>query len=309
MIEAFIAHLRGERRFSDNTTRAYTTDLRMLAAFANSREQGHPQKWTLDLLRSHLARCAGDNGRASAATLARKQSAFRAFFGWLKRTRGYPKDPTEQLLTPKLPKRLPRALDADSAMAMVREAGAGARSGAGSGTRAGARAASDTAPGGGLRDLCAVYLMYGCGLRVSEVAGLLDANVDLENGSAFVRGKGDKERLVPIPSACLDALRTYRAARGVPKKGTFLVGRNNGPISTRTLTRIIDRKALQAFGRHVSPHQLRHSFATHLLAGGANLREIQALLGHSNLSTTQRYTDVNVDRLFKIYDEAHPRSE
>lgn len=286
LIDSFIAHIRSERRFSENTARAYVTDLRALARFAEERGRGAPQKWTLDLLRSHLARCVGDapGSRASAATLARKQSAFRAFFAWMKRDHQLAKDPTEQLQTPKLPKRLPRALDADAAMAMV-----------------------DT--NDKLRDLCAVLLMYGCGLRVSEVAGLLDANVDLENGSAFVRGKGDKERLVPIPEACLETLRAYRAQRPIPKAGTFLVGRNDGAISTRTLTRIVDKRALGAFGRHVSPHQLRHSFATHLLAGGANLREIQALLGHTNLSTTQRYTDVSVERLFKIYDEAHPRSE
>ncbi|MBC7792696.1 MAG: tyrosine recombinase XerC [Clostridia bacterium] len=288
-IEAFIAHLRSERRFSENTSRAYTTDLRALAAFSFDRGFPDPRKWTLDLLRAHLARCAGNGppqnrGRASAATLARKQSAYRAFFGWLKREQIVSNDPTEQLQTPKLPKRLPRALDADSAMQMVNT--------------------NDT-----LRDLSAVMLMYGCGLRVSEVAGLLDANVDLENGSAMVRGKGDKERLVPIPEGCLATLRDYRAARPMPTAGTFLVGRNNGPLSTRTLTRIVDKRALAAFGRHVSPHQLRHSFATHLLAGGANLREIQALLGHANLSTTQRYTDVSVERLFKIYDDAHPRSE
>lgn len=283
LIEAFIAHLRSERRFSENTSRAYSTDLRALAAFCNERGRGDPRAWTLDLLRSHLARCVGDNGRASAPTLARKQSAFRAFFSWLKREHHVSKDPTEQLQTPKLPKRLPRALDADSAMAMVD---------------------NDEK----LRDLSAVLLMYGCGLRVSEAAGLLDANVDLENGSAMVRGKGDKERLVPIPEACLETLRAYRAQRPTPTAGTFLVGRGNGALSTRTLTRIVDKRALIAFGRHVSPHQLRHSFATHLLAGGANLREIQALLGHSNLSTTQRYTDVSVERLFAIYDGAHPRS-
>ncbi len=285
LIDSFAAYLRGERRFSENTARAYVTDLRSAAAFAQERKHQHPKSWTVDLLRSHLARCKGENGRASAATLARKQSALRAFFTWLLREHLVEHDPTTQLQTPKLPKRLPRALDADSAMQLVRE----------------------DKHEHATRDLAAIMLMYGMGLRVSEVSALEDQNVDLEAASALVKGKGDKERLVPIPDGCIETLKAYRAIREPPKKGTFLVGRNGGPISTRTLTRIVDKKALTAFGRHVSPHQLRHSFATHLLAGSSNLREIQALLGHSNLSTTQRYTDVSVERLFKIYDEAHPR--
>ncbi len=285
LIDGFAAYLRGERRFSENTARAYVADLRSVSAFAVERKAPHPSKWTHDLLRSHLARCQGETGRASAATLARKQSALRAFFAWLKRERAVEKDPTEKLVTPKLPKRLPRALDADSAMAMVRES-----------------SSSD-----GARDLCAVLLMYGMGLRVSEVASLKDADLDLEDRTALVHGKGGKQRIVPVPEQCVEALAGYRSVRPASADGAFLVGRGGKAISTRTLTRIIDRKALSAFGRHVSPHQLRHSFATHMLAGGANLREIQALLGHSNLSTTQRYTDVAVERLFAVYDQAHPR--
>lgn len=285
LIDSFAAYLRGERRFSENTARAYVADLRAASAFAVERKAAHPKTWTHDILRSHLARCQGDNGRASAATLARKQSALRAYFGWLKREHIVDKDPTEKLVTPKLPKRLPRALDADSAMAMARES-------------------PSAEP---LRDLSAVLLMYGMGLRVSEVASLKDEDLDLESRSALVHGKGGKQRLVPVPEQCVETLAAYRRARPASAEGTFLVGRGGKAISTRTLTRIIDKKALTAFGRHVTPHQLRHSFATHMLAGGANLREIQALLGHSNLSTTQRYTDVAVERLFAVYDQAHPR--
>lgn len=285
LIDGFDAYLRNERRFSENTARAYVTDLRAMSAFAVERKAAHPKKWTHDLLRSHLARCQGENGRASAATLARKQSALRAFFAWLKREHVVEKDPTEKLVTPKLPKRLPRAIDADSAMAMVRE---------------------DTSADA-TRNLCAVLLMYGMGLRVSEVASLKDADLDSESRSALVHGKGGKQRIVPVPEQCVATFASYRGMRPASADGAFLVGRAGRAISTRTLTRIIDRKALSAFGRHVSPHQLRHSFATHMLAGGANLREIQALLGHSNLSTTQRYTDVAVERLFSIYDTAHPR--
>lgn len=288
LLDAFTRHLRHERRYSEHTARAYDADLRAIASFAAERKAEHPRQWTTDLLRMHLARCTGARGRASAATLARKQSAMRAFFRWLRREGHVEADPTALLQRPKLPKRLPRAIDADSTTALLAT-----------------RPEDDS---DALRDRAALLLMYGLGLRVSEVASLEDTSLDLDAGNALVRGKGGKERLVPVPEGCIEALRAYRATRPANAGPTFLIGRGGKRIGVRTLSRIVDRAALQGVGRHVSPHQLRHSFATHLLAGGANLREIQALLGHSNLSTTQRYTSVNVERLFAIYDQAHPRS-
>jgi integrase/recombinase XerC len=289
-IADFEAHLRHERRYSPNTTRAYITDLVAMDAYARSRGCSEARAWSSDMLRAHLARCTdGEGGRAKAATLARKQSALRAFFKWLRRADPELADPTVALVTPKLPKPLPRALDADAAMALVslpRERSLRA-----------------------LRDHAAMMLLYGLGLRLAEVASIRDIDVDLEARAARVIGKGNKERLVPIPSGCVPALGAYRAARPPSPSGHFFVGREQGPLSTRTLARIVDRAALQALGRHVSPHQLRHSFATHLLAGGAGLREIQTLLGHSNLSTTQRYTRVTAERLFAVYDTAHPRAK
>ena len=288
LVEAFETFLRHERRFSENTVRAYMTDLRAAAAFAAERGRPDPHEWSSDLLRAHLARCTnGDGGRARATTIARKQSTLRAFYDWLERREPEIKNPTLALATPKLPKALPRALDADAAMALMR-------------TPAGADATAR-------RDHAALLLMYGLGLRLSEVAGLKDADLDLEACTARILGKGGKERVVPVPGGCVEGLATYRASRP-PTSGTFLVGRGRAALSTRTLARIVDRAALRALGRHATPHQLRHSFATHLLAGGANLREIQSLLGHSSLSTTQRYTKVTAERLFAVYDDAHPRS-
>jgi len=158
------------------------------------------------------------------------------------------------------------------------------------------------------RDHVAMLLMYGLGLRVSEVASLKADQVDLPERLIRVLGKGNKERVLPIPEGCLAALSAYAAKR--PATAVyFLQGRDlTQPISTRTLARLVDKAALVAAGRHVSPHQLRHSFATHLLSGGANLREIQTLLGHASLSTTQRYTKVSIERLMEVYDKAHPRS-
>jgi integrase/recombinase XerC len=290
LLDGFAAHLRKERRYSEHTARAYVADLRAAAAFVAERGSADdPRQWSPDLLRAHLARCRGKDGRRpSAATLARKQSALRAFFGWLRREEPGAPDPAAALRSPKLGRALPRALDADAVLSLV--------------------APPATRNAKILRDHAALLLLYGLGLRLSEAAGLRDADLDLHRCVARVVGKGSKERDVPVPTGCVPGLAAYRTARPAAASPIFLVGRGNRGLSTRTIARIVRRAALRVLGRHVTPHQLRHSFATHLLTGGANLREIQALLGHSSLSTTQRYTEVNVERLFAVYDSAHPRS-
>ncbi len=287
LIDAFDSYLRQERRYSPNTVRGYATDLRAVAAFAKSRGAHSPREWTTDTLRAHLARCTNaEGGRAAASTLARKQSALRSFFQWLRHDDPSLGDPTALLVTPKLPKALPRALDPDAVMALLTP-------------RQGPKA---------LRDQTALLLLYGLGLRLAEAAGLQANNVDLEAEQVRVLGKGNKERLVPVPSGCIAVLRAYQNLRPAQAGPYFLVGRGGKGMSTRTLARIVEHAALLGLGQHVTPHQLRHSFATHLLASGANLRHIQALLGHANLSTTQRYTKVTAERLFAAYDSAHPRS-
>lgn len=286
-LDGFDGYLRNERRYSPNTARGYITDVRDMFTFATERSRPEPREWSTDLLRAHLARVTnGDGGRASPATLARKQSALRAFFHYLRKYDQELADPTVGLRTPKLPKTLPRALDVDAVLALLRVPEQSEE----------------------LRDRAALVLMYGLGLRLAEVSSLRDMDVDLESASARVLGKGSKERVVPIPDGCLPVLQAYRAQHGGVGP-FFLTGRDQGkPLSSRTLARIVEKAALVGLGRHVTPHQLRHSFATHLLAGGANLREIQALLGHQNLSTTQRYTKVTAERLFAVYDQAHPRA-
>ena len=154
----------------------------------------------------------------------------------------------------------------------------------------------------------AMHLLYGLGLRLSEAATLKNTWLDLEERTARVIGKGDKERIVPIPHGCVAVLEHYRSLRPAGADNIYLIGRSKRGISTRTIARIVDEAALRALGRHVSPHQLRHSFATHLLAGGGDLRTIQELLGHASLSTTQVYTGVDSARLLEIYDRAHPRA-
>jgi integrase/recombinase XerC len=284
----FAEHLGGERRMSDHTVRAYLSDVRAAVAFAKSRGVTQFCEWDLDLLRAHLARCRTPRGAAlHPRSLARKQSALRTLFDWLRRGDHVRADPTALLQTPTLPRRLPRALDADAVIALV------------------APPAETTHKC--LRDHAALMLLYGLGLRLHEAASLLDHDIDWDEQSARVCGKGDKERHIPIPVGCLPSLRAYAASRPAHAEH-FLVGRRGARLSVRTIARIVDRHALRVLGYHVSPHQLRHSFATHLLAGGANLREIQALLGHSSLSTTQGYTKVTPERLFEVYDRAHPRA-
>jgi integrase/recombinase XerC len=288
LLSSFHDHLRHQRRLSENTVRAYLGDIAELLDFALRRGEGSdPSQLSSSTLRLHFAELRRGRQKAplSARSLARKQSAARTFYAWLGRHQQLESDPTAALTSPKLPRALPRALDADSVAALLRVP----------------EGKDPTA----LRDRSALVLLYGMGLRLAEAASVLDAQVDLEERLLRVRGKGDKERVLPIPGRCVAILAAYRQIRG--KNDTFLKGRN-GPLSPRTIARIVARAAGAALGRHVTPHQLRHSFATHLLGGGANLREIQSLLGHANLSTTQRYTHVDAERLFNVYDGAHPRA-
>lgn len=286
LLAAYTAYLRNERRHAAHTVRAYAGDLKSLATFAQKRGHPDPAHWTADLLRAHLAHLKTARGDAlSASSRARKLSTFNNFFEWLERRHGVQDNPAARLVHPKVPKPLPRAIDVDEALALIR--------------------GQDFEGPTAYRDHAALLLLYGLGLRLAEAAGLQDAALDLEQGEARVVGKGRKERLVPVPAGCVPGLERYRRVR--PAAPSFLVGRGGGPLSVRTIGRIVARASLQVLGRHVTPHQLRHAFATHLLAGGAGLREIQTLLGHASVSTTQRYTHVTAERLFGVYDRAHPR--
>ncbi|MEL6195799.1 MAG: tyrosine-type recombinase/integrase [Myxococcota bacterium] len=288
LLDAFDRYLRHQRRYSVETCRSYLTDLRDFFEFLQQRNHDlNPASWDRDLLRSHLVFVARERSLA-ARSLARKQSALRAFFAWYRIDHSLDHDPTASLSAPKLPKPLPRALDPDAVFALLRPL-----------------------PEESLRqqrDRVALLMLYAMGLRLAEVVSALDAQVDLDDAQIRVTGKGTKERIVPIPGRAIDAFREYRAARGASV--FFLRGRDReSPLSSRTVSRGVERIAKSTLGRHVTPHQLRHSFATHLLVGGANLREIQTLLGHQSLSTTQRYTHVDIKHLFEVYDRAHPRAD
>ena len=291
-IEAFDAHLAAERNFSPHTRRAYASDLRQLAAFVGP--GADPARVDAADVRAFLA---DGHRRLAAATVGRKLAALRGFFGHLVRTGLRASDPSLGLPAPRAPRRLPRPLAVDDCQLLADSARP--------------REAASA------RDLALVEVLYGAGLRVAELCGLDLGDLDLARGELRVLGKGSRERVVPLPSAARAALQRYLAEgrRGAGPRDPLFVARRcrkgEAPrrLGPRDARRILGRRA-RAVGiaDRVHPHRLRHSYATHLLDMGADLREIQELLGHRSLSTTEKYTAVSAERLLDAYDRAHPRA-
>jgi integrase/recombinase XerC len=296
-IERFLERLRAERRAAQRTTETYGRDLRALHAFAI--EQGLPlDACALDLLalRRFLATFVGKNG---AATIARKVAALRAFYRDLVQRGALRENPAASLRLPKVSKPLPKFVTVADASEVV-EAPAH-------------DAARDEALA--VRDRALLELLYGAGVRVSELCGLDLDRLELPSRMARVLGKGSKERLVPFGEPCARALERYLALRptlrnprsGAQHASALFLGRWGSRLTPRQVQNLVRRYGMLGTGRpDLHPHALRHSCATHLLDAGADLRGIQELLGHSSLSTTQRYTHVSVDRLLEIYAGAHP---
>ena len=284
-IEAFAAHLERVERASAHTQRSYLSDLRQLAAFLDERGISLDAA-TRDDLRAFLA------SRYSAnipSTLARKQSSLRAFYAHRVRMGHIADSPARRLAFPKRRVSLPNVVSVDDCFAIVD--------------------APSSRTAAGLRDRAALELLYGAGLRVSELVGLnLD---DVAQDTLRVRGKGGKERIVPLVRKARSALDAYLARRAElrPAGNALFLNRRGTRLTSRSVARHLAKHALIAGARrHVHPHALRHSFATHLLDMGADLRGIQELLGHASLSTTQRYTHVSAERLLQAYEDAHPRA-
>ncbi|HEX6273694.1 MAG TPA: tyrosine recombinase XerC [Polyangiaceae bacterium] len=293
----FRDHLGHERRVSPHTLLAYGRDLDELAAFVTERRGRPATKADLDklTLRSWLGELAR---RVSPTSLARKLSSVRAFFAWLEREGLASDNPAALLKSPKLRRKLPKFLSADHAAEVVE--------------------APLSAPGAEaerLRDAAMLEMLYGSGLRVSELVGLDLDHLALEREEVRVLGKGRKERLVPIGSKARAALHTYLARRaelrhprtGLQDERSLFLGRHGTRLGVRRVQTLVQRYGALGAGRgDLHPHALRHTCATHLLEGGADLRAIQELLGHTSLSTTQRYTHVSLDQLLAVYDRAHP---
>ncbi|TMA15236.1 MAG: tyrosine recombinase XerC [Deltaproteobacteria bacterium] len=284
-IDAFAAHLARVERASAHTERAYVSDLRQLAAFLDERGISLDAA-TRDDLRAFLASRYSAN---TPATLARKQSSLRAFYEHRVRMGHIADSPARRLAFPKRRVSLPNVVSVDDCFAIV--------------------AAPSSRSAAGLRDRAALELLYGAGLRVSELVGLnLD---DVTQDSLRVRGKGGRERIVPLLRKARGALDAYLARRAElrPLGTALFLNRRGTRLTVRSVARHLAKYALIAGARrHVHPHALRHSFATHLLDMGADLRGIQELLGHASLSTTQRYTHVSAERLLQAYEDAHPRA-
>ena len=303
LIERFLEHLRVERNASAHTLRSYASDLEQFrsflwsAGFHRDEKKGDIRAEKIDHLaiRAYLSRLYREHKKSS---LARKLAAQRSFFRYLVDEGLIKRSPAEIVATPKQEKNLPSFLSVDEVFALVEK--------------------PDRATLWGARDRAILETLYSCGIRVSELVGLSDGNVDFELGIVRVYGKGRKERIVPIGGKAIEALRAYlprrdevlaRRKKSGPRAPLFINPRGTR-LTARSVARLLQKHVLRSgLLRKVSPHALRHTFATHLLDAGADLRAIQEMLGHVSLSTTQRYTHVSMDKLMEVYDKAHPRAK
>jgi integrase/recombinase XerD len=290
LVQEFLDYITYERGLSPNTVAAYGRDLAAFTRFLGDRGAAPPGVTQTDV----RAYFAGPGGDGAASSVARRIAAVRAFYAYLVRENTRADDPAAQLRTPKRPQDLPRVLSVEEVEAIL----------------------ATVVPTGplGQRDLAALELLYGCGLRVSELLGLRDGDVDLEGGLVRCVGKGDKERVVPVGSAAATAVSRYVAdgrrtlLRGRRRQELILNARG-GPLTRQGFDYILRRVLRRAdmLGA-ASAHTFRHSFATHLLAAGADLRSVQEMLGHANVATTQLYTHVTVEHLREVFLETHPRA-
>lgn len=292
-IESFLGFISLERGLSKNTIAAYRRDLDQAAHYLARRGAGSWREVTADHARAWVHSLSG--ARYTAASLARKLSALRMLARFLVRENVRADDFTALLIGPKLARKMPGTLSEQEVARLV--------------------AAPDGGDPRALRDRALLELFYSSGLRVSELAALMLQQVDLENGFIRVFGKGSKERVVPVGGKAADALTTYLAS-GRPhlvktKTGSqFFLNHRGGALSRVALWMIVKKHAKRAgITKNVKPHALRHSFATHLLTGGADLRAIQEMLGHASISTTQIYTAVEPQRLLDQHAKFHPRNK
>ncbi len=294
-LAAFLLHLEGERRASPRTVDEYGRDIRGLAAFVRERGSaaaGDVRAIDVYLLRAWLAGLARKHAPSS---IARKIAAVRTWMRWLRRRGHLKTSPADDLATPKVRRGLPTLLSVDAAKEVV-------------------EAPSSDGPAG-VRDRAILELLYGSGLRVSELCGLDRDAVDLAGATARVLGKGRKERMVPLGRRSVEALTAWLAVRpGMvhPRRKTqhpsaLFLTTFGARIYSRAVHKLVRAHGAAGAGRaDLHPHALRHTCATHMLDGGADLRAIQEMLGHASLSTTQRYAHVSMDHLMRVYDAAHP---
>jgi len=293
----FLGYLELERGLSRNTLEAYRSDLQQFGDFLQRRGLDPLQVQTTDLTAfiSELASGNEERPAAAPATLQRKIACLRSFYRHLRREQILDRDPASELRAPRSRARLPKVLSRDEVGRLLEQP----------------RGTSPAA----LRDRALLETMYACGLRASEAIGLELSELDLQDGILRARGKGSKERIVPIGSKAVEALAAYLEHGrpplvGIrPERRVFVNLRGSG-LSRQGLYKIVRRHARSAgLEQRMSPHTLRHTFATHLLSGGCDLRSLQEMLGHADIGTTQIYTHLSTERLRDVYFEAHPRAQ
>jgi integrase/recombinase XerD len=305
----FLAYLELERGLSRNTLEAYRVDLFQLGEFLRARGVGALDVTHRDLAAflSELADGSEDRGGrppVSPATLQRKAACLRSFYRHLRREGLLERDPTAELRGPPRLQRLPAVLTREEVALLLRQPAVGG---------GGARVEELV-----LRDRALLEVMYACGLRASETIALELADLDLEEGMLRARGKGSKERIVPVGRQAVAALRAWcergrpalLSAGRVESSAALFLNHRGRPLTRQGLYKIVQGHARSAgLSERMSPHTLRHTFATHLLAGGCDLRSLQDMLGHADLATTQVYTHLSAERLKGVYFKAHPRAQ
>jgi len=302
-IETFISYLKDQKGYSPHTIKSYSIDLKQFSDFLGSRnvsaQDGKTGLETETIDATAIRQYLGSlYGRLTRTTIARKLSAIRSFLLFLEKRGMIQSNPAADIATLRLEKYIPVYLPVDDVFRLLER--------------------PDREKPLGLRDLAILEVLYSCGIRVSELETLNISGIDFEERLARVIGKGNKERIVPIGRTALKAVRNYLDAIQYLRKkkgddsidGPLFINSRGGRLSVRSIGRIIKRYAIESgLSSEISPHSMRHTFATHLLDGGADLRSVQELLGHASLSTTQKYTHVSLDRLMEVYDKAHPRSK
>jgi len=316
LIQEFFSYIKYEKHFSEHTLKCYGTDLQQYVEFLDGEQAGLSVKQSyesggsagtalaLEVRAEILSVTAATireflvvlhNKNYSRATIARKLATLRSFYKFLVR-RGYlQSSPVSVIRTPKQEKRLPKFMEVEQVEALLK--------------------APDQSTLLGLRDLAMMEVMYSTGVRVSELVGLDIVDVDFDEAVLHVRGKGRRERLTPVGQRALEVIKQYLAKRNQPQPGqsvdqeALFINKSGQRLSTRSVRRKLDKYLAAAnLDPSISPHTLRHTFATHMLNRGADLRSVQELLGHRSLSTTQIYTHLTTGRLKEVYDKAHPRS-
>ncbi|MGI8512063.1 MAG: site-specific tyrosine recombinase XerD [Solirubrobacteraceae bacterium] len=290
----FLAYLEFERGLSRNTLEAYRSDLLQYGRFLTARERTATDARPADVSDFLAALADGRGGPASPATIHRKAACLRSFYRHLRREEVLDTDPTAALSSPRRGRRLPQVLTRAEVGRLL--------------------AQPDGSEPAALRDRALLELMYACGLRASEVIGLDVGDLDLDDAVVRARGKGSKERVIPVGRGAVGAVRTYlehgrSELVGARAESHLFVNFRGGALTRQGLYKIVRRHAAGAgLADRMSPHTLRHTFATHLLAGGCDLRSVQEMLGHADVATTQLYTHLSSERLKDVYFKAHPRA-